>query len=132
MSYNTSKVLAVHGISAADFSILSLEKKTDLFYEALKIELPLGLCALENAISRFKNGERDPGKKRLMFSEDPHSKVGGQIIRLLFDIPRQVIEKIHGVAIGGYNCCSPLIAFEDSDLEMSLEEQFQLQSTPDC
>jgi hypothetical protein len=132
MSYNTVGVLEAHGILNEDYSKLPQEKKEELFYEALKNELPKGLNFLENQIARFKKGERDLKTDRLMTSEDPHSETGQQVIRLLFDIPRQVIAKRHNVAIGGYNCCSPVIAWTTSKLNMSLEEQFKLQSTPDC
>lgn len=132
MSYSTAEVLKAHGILDEDYEQLPQEQKEDLFYEALKNELPKGLNFLENQIARFKKGERDPETDRLMTSEDPHSETGKQVIRLLFDIPRQLIATRHNVAIGGYNCCSPVIAWTTSKLNMSLEEQFRLQSTPNC
>lgn len=132
MSYNTNDVLEAHGISNEEYNQLPQAQKENLFYEALKNELPKGLAFLEQQIASFKNGKRDAGTERLMTSEDPHSETGKQVIRLLFDIPRQIIAKRHNVAIGGYNCCSPIIALTPSKLNMSLEEQFKIQSTPDC
>ncbi len=132
MSYSTAEVLKAHGIGEEEYPELPQDKKEELFYEALKNELPKGLGFLEELIERFKNGERDPGTNLLMASEDPHSETGQQLIRLLFDVPRGFIEKQYAIVIGAYNCCSPLIALTRSDLNMSLEKQFMLQSTPDC
>jgi hypothetical protein len=132
MSYNTAEILEAHNLDISDFENLELSKKKELFYEALQKQLPLGMQWIENTITEFKNGKREDGTNRLIATEDPHSETGKQAIRLFFDIPRSLIEERHGIAIGSYNCCKAVIGYNKDDLDLSLDEQFRLQSTPDC
>lgn len=133
MSYNTGEILQSKNMSMEDFQALPEQEKKDIFYEALQVQLPLGVAWMEQAIENFKQGKRDEDHaERLVVTEDPHSETGKQAIRLFFDIPRKIFEERHGVVIGSYNCCKAVIAENTANLGLSLEEQFALQSTPDC
>ena len=132
MSYNTAEILEMKGMTEEQFLDLPTNKKKEVFYDALKQQLPLGMSWLEETIAAFKAGDRDEGMQRLSQSADPNTTLGKQIIRLFFPIPRQVISEKFGVAIGSYNCCRAIIAENEKDLHITLEEQFMLQSTPDC
>lgn len=133
MSYNTTPILVKHGLSQEQFLALPEAEQKKLMWEALNNELPLGMTFIQNAVNRFKKGERDTDvKNRLIASEDPNSLTGKQVIRLLFDMPRKLIVDHYGVTIGGYNCCGLVIADDEDGLQMSIAEQFLMQSTPDC
>lgn len=131
MSYQTSTVLEKHGLTQEELKNLPEEKQQLILIEALQQEDNLGAAWrwVENAVAEFKNGNQ----RRLIKSEDPNSKLGGKIIRLLaFEVPRKAVESHFGVAVGMYNCCSAILGNTKEDLGISIAEQIAMQSTPDC
>jgi hypothetical protein len=101
-------------------------------WQAFEIDLPLGVAYLQRqAQVVLRAGQR------LLTIEDPNSPLGKQLIRLVgCDISRAVCEQRLGVAMGIYNCCSPVLAPTKAALAMTSLEQIRLQdgtlASADC
>ena len=94
------------------------------FIGAFEKDLPLGFAKVGELVDTL----RGSGKDRVMQSLNPNSPEGQQYARLLGpDIPRQVLERHHGVAFGFYNCCGGVAAVDKDKLGMSLREQIEAQ-----
>lgn len=116
MSYPSIKNFNAQGVSVQD--------QKEALWNAFHQDLPLGVVFLKDEAERVKNtGER------ILTSNDPNSPLGKQIIRLLgTDIARSILEEKLGVAFGFYNCCTSVTGPTRTQLNMSYEEQIQLQN----
>ena len=100
------------------------EELTSALWEAFEHDLPQGISYLQKMAENVKKN-----KQRLLQIEDPKSKLGQEIIRLVgTDIARDIVEQKLGIALGLYNCCAPVAALKKEDLHMSSLEQIQLQN----
>ncbi len=94
------------------------------YIAAFDKDLPLGMVWLRQKASHISGGDH-----RHLFTEDPSSPLGRQLIRLCgADIARKHVSRELGVAIGFYNCCNVVVAPNADMLDMSDIEQIQLQN----
>jgi hypothetical protein len=103
----------------------SEEQLRDALLEAFRRDLPLGLEVLRKVADKAKQIARS----RVLHIEDPNTPVGKQIIRLLgCDISRGIVERHFDVAFGFYNCCGVVVSTCRKCLQMSMQEQIDLQN----
>lgn len=122
MSYPSIKqVLAESEVS---FENSSQEELNEMLYSAFQEDLPMGVSYLHEMAEEVKSG-----KSRMLKIEDPNSKLGKQLIRLVgTNIAKGIMQKKTGVAFGLYNCCVVVAAQTEELLAMSPLEQIQLQN----
>lgn len=101
------------------------QEEIDLvFIEAFKKDLNKGYEYLKDLAEQA----REEGG-RVLKIEDPNSSLGKQLIRLLgTDVARNILSRHLGVAFGLYNCCSPVAAPSEDELNLSAAEQAKLQN----
>jgi hypothetical protein len=105
------------------------------FIAAFQKDLPLGMDAIHRIVAEAKSGSvRGPR------NFDPGSNVGKQIIRLMgADVPRKLLEQLHGVRFLFLNCCAPAVYLEgeafpsfSEQLEMQYNNQNGVTASADC
>ena len=111
-------------IKHVDPDMLTEREREQALLAAFRIDLPLGVTAIENDAREVKQN----GVRRLIV-EDPNSPLGKQIIRLLgTDVARGVLERHYEVVFGLYNCCARVVAVNRESLAMTTTEQINLQN----
>jgi len=92
------------------------------FIAAFQRDLPLGMNAISRIVAQAKSGSvRGPR------NFEPGSDEGKQIIRLMgADVPRKLLEQLHGVRFLFLNCCAPAVYLEGEAFP-SFGEQLQMQ-----
>lgn len=107
------------------------EEMRDAFIESAQEDLPLGYAEVEILVGKLKNGDKD----RVMHSLKRASTEGEQYARLLGpNVFRHELGRHFGVALGFHNCCTGVVANDEDSLNMTLQEQIELQdpSFIDC
>lgn len=98
MSYPS--ITVVLGERGIDPETATAAEIREALLEAFHRDLKIGMVYLGRVAAKVKRTHR-----RLVQSENPNSKLGKQLIRLLgTDIARGIVEKRFGVAFGLYNC----------------------------
>lgn len=126
MSFQSVRnILEEKGLSFEDVAKKTKKEQAALLYEAFERDLSEGIEYVKDFVERFKKS----GEGRFLFSEDPNSKLGRQLARLLgTDVCRLVLETHFGVRFGFYNCCNGVVAETKKNLKISLIEQIGFQS----
>lgn len=118
MSYPSIKQVLVN-VKLEDSS---QEELNEMLFSAFQKDLPEGVSYLLDLAEEVKSG------KRMLKIEDPNSKLGKQLIRLIgTDVARGIMEQRTGIALGLYNCCGVVGAKSKEQLDMTPLEQIQLQ-----
>jgi hypothetical protein len=114
----------LEGQGVTDVSDATDEQLHAALIRAFDEDLPAGMAYLrEQAQECLALGDR------VLRIEDPNSPLGKQIARLCgSDIGRKHVEQEFGVAIGFYNCCSPVMAPTRAQLQITEQEQIMLQN----
>jgi len=87
-------------------------------------DLPDGMIYLQQMAQECKRLGR-----RILKIEDPNTSLGKQLTRLCgATIPRRHVQQEFGIALGFYNCCGPVAAPREDELNMSDLEQIMLQN----
>lgn len=122
MSYPSVKqVLEVSGITA---ETADPEQLRIALWQTFTVDLPQAVNHLIGLAKKVKESG-----KRVLDIQDPNSTLGKQLIRLLSaDIARKICEEELGIALGLYNCCGIVAATEQSELNMTVLEQINLQN----
>lgn len=125
MSYpSITKVLESQELNLQTSSESALR---NALYEALKIDLPVGLEYLDKFAAKVGDNQQICGD-----DIDPNSLLGKQIIRIVgCDIPRSIVEEKTGVYFGMYNCCKVEARRGDKPV-MDIRLQLQGQFTANC
>lgn len=130
MSYPSVKeVLTEKGINT---DTASNEQLATALWDTFNRDLSLGVNHLVEIAKKVKGGGI-----RVLDIQDPGSSLGKQLIRLIgTDIARAICSQKLGVSFGIYNCCGVVSAPSESELNMTMHEQINLQNgvlaTADC
>ncbi|HEX9503688.1 MAG TPA: hypothetical protein VF974_05200 [Patescibacteria group bacterium] len=107
-----------------DIRAIPEEVRHDLLWDAFHTDLPLGVAYLEDVAAQVRT---TGGRVRKI--EDPNSRLGKQIARLLgADVARRICSQKLGVAFAFYNCCVTIAAPDPQGLDINAIEQIELQN----
>ncbi len=102
MSYPSVRAIAEsHNLNPDQ---LTDDEAEHVLWHALEQDLPLGFAAV-SALAKQAAVQAE-NTEPLVLTRDPKSLEGQQIIRMMFDVPRGMIERKYGVHLVAYNCCS--------------------------
>ncbi|MBM3231898.1 hypothetical protein FJZ21_00770 [Candidatus Pacearchaeota archaeon] len=122
MSYPSIKQVITN--AEVDIESSSEKELNEVLFSAFQKDLPEGVSYILKIAKEVKSGNN-----RVLKIEDPNSKLGKQLIRLVgTDIAKGIMEEKTGVALGMYNCCGLVAAPSKKLLLMNAIEQIKLQN----